>query len=271
MNNALELRNVHKSFNDFHLEDISLHLPRGYILGLLGPNGAGKSTTIKLLLNLLKPDSGEIQILGRSYTHSETLIKQKIGYVGENQNFYQDLTIDWTVNFISRFYKIWNQEKLNGMLTNFGLKRQKQLKDLSKGQKVLFNISLALAHEPELLILDEPTSGLDPIARKEIMDILLDMLQDENKAILFSSHITEDVEQIADYVAIIIKGKLALFDTKEAILDSFRKVSIPESTGKTLGSTLITNTQTLSEYKGMHSQPASLEEILISLVKEANR
>ena len=195
-------------------------------MGLIGPNGAGKSTVMKSIMNLLNYDNGQIKIFGLDYTSSEEEIKNKIGYVGEQQFFYQDMSVNWTEKFISQYYKKWNGKKFNELIERFEVSRTKKVKELSKGMKVKLAIALALAHEPELLLLDEPTSGVDPVIRNEILDILLEFIQDEKRSILLSSHITEDIEKIADYVTYIVNGEIILTEEKENILSNWKKVNI---------------------------------------------
>ncbi|WP_352419096.1 ABC transporter ATP-binding protein [Proteiniborus sp.] len=226
MSNILEISNLRKVYKEFTLKDISLNLPRGYIMGLIGPNGAGKSTTIKAIMNLINYDRGKIKLFGLDYESSEEEIKNKIGYVGEEQFFYEDMTVNWMEKFISQHYKQWNREKFNSLIKRFNVSSTKKIQELSKGMRVKLSLALALAHNPELLILDEPTSGLDPVVRSEILKILLEVIQDENKSVLFSTHITEDVEKIADYVTYLIDGRIVLSAPKDELLEKWKTIHI---------------------------------------------
>ncbi|MTI49635.1 MAG: ABC transporter ATP-binding protein [Firmicutes bacterium] len=288
-NSILKVNNLRKKYSEFTLKDVSFELPRGYIMGLIGPNGAGKSTTIKLIMNLLKSNGGEVEIFGLNYKNNEEEIKNRIGYVGEEQIFYEDMSVAWTEKFISQYYKKWDKEYFNSLLSKFKVSKTKKIKELSKGMKVKLGIALALARHPELLILDEPTSGLDPVIRKEILDILLEVIQDENKSVLFSSHITEDIEKIADYVTYIINGKIVLSQEKENVLANWKKISLKKNlvdqeikrlmigieenyfgiTGITKNYSKIKNIFSLKNINdGIKISNATLDEILISLVRE---
>lgn len=220
----LQVKNVSKQFPEFELKGVHLELPRGYIMGFIGQNGAGKTTTIKAILNLIQKDSGEIRIFGLDHTENEMEIKNKIGFVGENQYFYEDMSVKWTVNFFKRIYRTWNDQLCGELLQKFKISPSKKVKDLSKGMRVKLAFVLALAHEPELLILDEPTSGLDPAARHDVLREILEMIKDEKKSVFFSSHITQDIEKIADYVTFIDEGKIIFAEEKDRVLDRFKKV-----------------------------------------------
>ncbi len=222
---ALRLRGAQKRFGDFCLDIPSLELERGYILGLVGQNGAGKSTLLKMIMNLIYPERGTIEVLGLSQPQQEIEIKRRIGYVSENPIFYEDATVDWTAKLTASCYPTWSHSAYQSYLKQFGLAPNKRTKELSKGMKVRLALLLALAHNPELLILDEPTSGIDPVERREILEEISNVITDEHRTVIFSSHISQDVEQIADYVAIVHDGKIADFDDKESLLERWRQVS----------------------------------------------
>lgn len=221
MDNILEVKNLSKRFKDFTLNNISFSLPKGYIMGFIGPNGAGKSTTIKLIMNLLKKDSGEINILGLDNIKYEQEIKNRIGFVYDENYYYEDLTIMEVNKFISSIYRTWNDDTFNKYLTEFDLSSRKKIKDLSKGMKMKFSLAIALSHGAELLIMDEPTSGLDHMVRNELLDILSHLMVDEKKGVFFSTHITSDLDKIADYITFINDGKIIFSTDKEEILDSY--------------------------------------------------
>lgn len=208
MDNILEVKNLNKDFEKFKLRDINLELKKGYIMGFIGPNGAGKTTLIKLIMNLIKKDSGSIKIFGKDNIANEREIKERIGFVYDENYFYEDLSIENMKKLIAPFYKSWDEALFSKHILNFGLDRSMKIKDLSKGGKMKFSLSLALSHDADLIIMDEPTSGLDPIARREFLDILYEIIQNEEKSIFFSTHITTDLEKIADYISFINKGEI---------------------------------------------------------------
>ncbi|NOR44538.1 MAG: ATP-binding cassette domain-containing protein [Candidatus Delongbacteria bacterium] len=224
MNKILEINNVEKSFEGFKLDKINFSLNKGYIMGFIGPNGAGKTTTIRLIMNLLKKNSGDIKIFGMDNVADEVTIKDRIGFVYEESYFYEHLTIKKMKEIISPFYSRWDDEKFDEYCDIFGLLPKKKIKDLSKGTKMKFSLAVALSHHAELLILDEPTSGLDPVFRDKLMDILREEIQDENKSILFSTHITSDLEKIADYITFINDGKIVFSDQKDILLENYKIV-----------------------------------------------
>lgn len=226
---AIETKGLCRSLGRFSLQNINLELPRGYIMGFIGPNGAGKSTTIKLLMNLLRPDSGQVRILGRDYHHDSNEIKSRVGYVGEEQWFYEESSVAWTGEFVSRYYPNWDERQFAELLGKFGIERSKRIKQLSKGMRVKLALALALAHNPELLIMDEPTSGLDPLVRKEVLQELLAVMQDERRSVFFSSHITEDLEKVADYVTFINGGQVILAGEKDDLEDRYRSVRFAQN------------------------------------------
>ena len=221
MDNILEIRNLRKDFGDFTLRDISFSLEKGYIMGFIGPNGAGKSTTIKLIMNLIRRDAGEIEVFGLDSRKHELSIKERIGFVYDESHYYEELTINEMKRIIARFYKQWDDSKFNKYLREFGLQPDKKIKNLSKGMKMKFSLATALSHNADLIIMDEPTSGLDPIFRNEILDILRDLLQDENKGVLFSTHITVDLDKAADYITFIHDGELVFTGSKESIIENY--------------------------------------------------
>jgi len=224
MSNVIEFKNVCKTYSGFALNDISFELKKGYIMGFIGANGAGKTTTIKLLMNLLKKESGEIKLFGLDHVKDEVEIKQKIGFVYEDCYLYQHLTLAKMKNMIAPFYKNWNEDKFQNLVKKFNLPLKKKISELSKGNKVKYSIALAFSHEAELLILDEPTSGVDPMFRDEFKDLLREEIQNENKAIFYSTHITADLEQVADYITFIHDGKIVFSRSKDEILENYALV-----------------------------------------------
>lgn len=221
MEPILEIRGLKKSFKDFSLKGIDIVLEKGYIMGFIGPNGSGKTTTIKLIMNLLKKDAGEIKVFGMDNQKDELEIKQRIGFVYDESNYYENLTISEMKWVVSAFYKKWDDNVFNKYIKEFQLPLKKKIKDLSKGMKMKFSLAVALSHDADLLIMDEPTSGLDPLVRSELLDILHQIIQDENKSVFFSTHITSDLDKIADYVTLINDGEILLSLEKDEIINSY--------------------------------------------------
>ncbi len=221
MEHILEVKNLRKEYDDFYLNDISFSLDRGYIMGFIGPNGAGKSTTIKLIMNLISKNNGEVNIFGLDNVKNEIDIKQRIGFIYDQNHFYDELTLNQTKKVISNFYSSWDDEVYRKYMKLFNLKENKKIKELSKGMQMKFSLALALSHNAELIIMDEPTSGLDPVFRSDLLDILLEIIQDENRAIFFSTHITSDLEKIADYITFINNGNLVFSKPKDEVLEDY--------------------------------------------------
>lgn len=219
--NAIELRNLTKTYNQFTVDNVSLDVKKGYITGLIGPNGVGKSTLIKMMLGMIRPDSGSVKILGSAMPEHEVDIKQRIGIVSDDCFYYEHLTIRDMKEMIAPFYKKWSNTKFNGLLEQFELSPKKKIDELSKGMKIKLSLAVALSHEAELLIMDEPTSGLDPVFRRELLDLLGDMMQDERNTIIFSTHITTDLDRIADYITFINRGKLVFNESKDEVFERY--------------------------------------------------
>jgi len=220
MENNLQIHNLSKHYKDFSLQNISIDLPCGVIMGLIGENGAGKTTTIKAILNMIKRDSGEILVFGKDNIQAEQEIKEQVSVVLDQGFFYEGVTPEEVCLVMQKIVKDFDKKKFNEYLSRFNLPK-KPIKDMSRGMMVKLKLAAALARPARLLILDEPTSGLDPIVRTEILDILRDFVQDEKKSILISSHITSDLEQIADYIAFIHNGKLVFCENKDQLLNNY--------------------------------------------------
>ena len=222
MTNIIEIKNLVKKYdNRFTLGSIDLEIPNGVIVGLIGENGAGKTTLIKSILNILKIDEGNIKIFNKDFNKEENNIKEDIGVVLDNMFFPEILTPN-DINIIMKdIYKKWDEELFKKYLNDFGLNLNKQIKTMSKGMRKKLEIATSLSHHPKLLILDEPTSGLDPVVRNEVLDIFLDFIQDEEHTILLSTHITSDLEHIADKIIFINKGKILLDKNRDDLLDNY--------------------------------------------------
>ena len=218
--NALELSGVSRSFGDFALRDVSFTLPGGCILGLVGENGAGKTTLIRLIMNAMRRDSGEIRVLGVDNTAPAfRAVKEDVGVVLDESRFPEQMNAREVEKMLALTYRNWDSGQFQTYLKQFDLPERKIFKDFSRGMKMKLAIAAALSHTPKLLILDEATSGLDPIVRDEIVSVFADLARDEAHSVLISSHIVSDLEKLCDYVAFLHKGQLALFAEKDALLD----------------------------------------------------
>lgn len=208
-NNILEVKDLTKKYEKFLLDHINFDLQAGKIIGLVGANGAGKSTTMKLILRIIEPDSGEIIFQGNNILNSNNMLyKENIGYVGENIDYFSKCQLKDVEKFYKSFYSSWDDNYYKKLFEKFHLSSTYKIMELSKGMSVKFNLCLALSHRPKLLLLDEPTSGLDPLVRNEILLILKDYVKQYKATILFSSHITEDMAKIADNLLFINQGKI---------------------------------------------------------------
>lgn len=216
--NALEIKNISKTYKNFKLDDVSFVLPCGHIMGLIGENGAGKSTIINCILDIIEKDSGSISVLGQKNDKNNVSLKENIGVVLDASEVYDNYTVKQVENIMKDVYKQWNHEVYDYYIQKFALPLNKMIKDFSRGMKMKMAITIALSHQPKLLILDEATSGLDPIMRDEILDVFMEFVQDENHAILLSSHISSDLEKIADYITFIHEGKLILSTSKDELI-----------------------------------------------------
>lgn len=207
MENVIELQHVHKSFKGFQIKDLSINVKKGFVTGFIGGNGAGKSTTIKMIMNLLQQDSGTVSVFGLDYKKHEKAIKERIGFVYDENVFYEYMTLKDMKRIIKPAYKNWDDDAFQRYVNQFELPLNKNMKTFSKGMKMKASLAIALAHHAELIIMDEPTAGLDPIFRRELLNILHELMQDEDKTIFFSTHITTDLDRIADYITFVHNGE----------------------------------------------------------------
>ena len=278
--NALELKNVCKSFSGFCLDNISLTLPSGCIMGLIGENGAGKSTTIKLILDMLHKDSGTITILGKDNEKDISLTKEDIGVVMDEVGMPECLTAKQIGNVMKHTFRNWNETEYARLLQKLSLPDNKQFKDFSRGMKMKLGIAVAMSHGAKLLLLDEPTSGLDPVVRDEVVDMFYDFTRDENHSILISSHIVSDLEKLCDYVAFLHKGKLLLCEEKDVLLSEYGIIhctveQLSELDGNMVkykketpyGAEVIVSRKNAQD--GFKLSPISIEELFVFMVKEA--
>jgi ABC-2 type transport system ATP-binding protein len=224
MEKMLEANGLRKEYRTFTLDGVSLEIPKGTILGLIGPNGSGKTTTIRMLMKMTRPDAGSIRIFGLGLDAHEKEIKNRIGYVGEQQFYYENKKVSWTGDFVSQYFEKWDGAMFDSLLKEFGLDPSQKVGKLSKGMKVKLSFAIAFSHHPELMLLDEPTSGLDPVIRREMLDRLLAFRGDHDGSVFISSHITDDIVRIADYVAFIVDGKIEIHAEKDEILSDWKRL-----------------------------------------------
>ncbi len=231
MTNILTLENVNKKYekSNFSIRNISFSLPEGSILGFIGENGSGKSTTMNCILNVLRKDSGKIEIFGKEMSDEDTDIRENIGVVYDSNNFPEHLTAEQLADIFEKIYSKWDNACFEEYMQRFSLPKSQKIKTYSRGMSMKLAIAVALSHESKLLILDEPTSGLDPIMRDEILDVLLEFVKQENHSILLSSHITSDLEKIADYIVFIHDGEIILNKTKDELIYEYGVIRCSEN------------------------------------------
>jgi ABC-2 type transport system ATP-binding protein len=228
---AVCLQSVSKKYKHFTLQNVSLSLPRGTVMGLIGPNGAGKSTTMRIMMGLVNPDSGSVSVLGHSISSTEATAKKDIGYFSDDMRLYKPETVGWHMQFVRSLFETWDDDYAHALLERFGLIERQAVKGLSHGQRVKAMLLLILARKPKLLILDEPTNGLDPVAKHEVLTELMRIVEDDSRTILYSSHNTQDVEQISDSITFIDRGQVIASSDRDDFLESWKriKVNAPDS------------------------------------------
>lgn len=282
MNSILEVKDMTKKYDDFCLDHINFSLPSGSIMGLIGENGAGKTTTIKAILKLIDVDEGCVNIFGSSYDADEKLIKKQIGVVFDECNFHYYMDAFKVSKIMQDIHPGWDSDLFRQYLKNFNISEKKTVKEMSRGMRVKFSLAVALAHRPKLLILDESTSGLDPVSRDDILDILMEFIQDEEHSVLISSHITSDLEKIADYITFLHEGKIILSKSKDELIynygiikckqndfDHIDKQDIISYLKKDYGyEILIENKEKINiKYRNLTIDNASIEEIMLFHIK----
>lgn len=223
-NPAVQYDGVSKDYSNFRLADVSFTLEEGNIMGFVGPNGAGKSTTIRILMGLVHQDRGEVTVLGHPMPADQVAAKWEIGFVSEDMRLYANKTLAWHMELVASVYPQWDPNYADTLVHRFRLRPQQMMKRVSHGERAKALLLLALARRPRLLVLDEPTTGLDPVARREVLSELMDVVTDERRAILFSSHNTLDVEQISDQITFIDQGRIIRSQDKETFLDQWRRL-----------------------------------------------
>lgn len=282
MTDSIKVTKLCKSYNAFTLDNVSFTVPQGRIVGFIGENGAGKSTTINLILNTIHKNSGKIEIFGLDHIQNENKIKEDLGVVFDECNFHEMLTPKEIGKMFQGIYKTWNAVKYKSFLSRFSLSENQRIGAFSKGMKMKLSIIAALSHNPKLLIMDEATTGLDPVVRDELLDVFLEFIEDERNSIFFSTHITSDIEKIADYVVLIHKGKIVFEEQKDNLkfnygimrcgMEAFHSIDPDDyiATKKTNVSMecLIKNRDVMKQkYRNIVVDPATLEEIMLFYIK----
>lgn len=278
--NALELQHVTKSFSDFSLDNLTLTLPGGCIMGLVGQNGAGKTTTIKLILDMLQLDGGYISVLGMDHHKYAREIKEDVGVVLDEVGIPACLTAKQVGKVMQHTYKRWDKETYTQLLQKLSLPENKPFSDFSRGMKMKLGIAVAMSHGAKLLILDEPTGGLDPVVRDEVVEMFYEFTRQEDHSILISSHIVSDLERLCDYVAFLHEGKLLLCEEKDALLDSYCCVRGTAEQLCVLDASLVLHKKETpygvevimrreNVPSGLAYGPISIEELFVTMVKEA--
>jgi ABC-2 type transport system ATP-binding protein len=230
-NLAVQLTGVGKDYRYFSLQDVHLEIPDGQIVGFIGPNGAGKSTTIRILLGLIHQDRGDVRVLGHAMPAEQVAAKWDVGFASEDMRLYETVTLEWHMRFIRKIFPRWDEAYAQLLLKRFDLRPDQKIKGLSHGQRVKATLLLVLARRPKLLVLDEPTTGLDPVARHEVLRELTDVMRDDGRSVLFSSHNTQDVEQISDQITFIDRGRIIDSSDKETFLDRWRRIRVELPSG----------------------------------------
>lgn len=273
-NNALEINNLTKTFKDFTLKDVSLSIPKGTVMGLIGQNGAGKTTIIKLIMNIIGKDTGNIKVYGLDNIENEIEVKNKIGYVADEDYLYINANLTKCRMAFKVMFENWDDEIFDKYVEKFELPLKKKFYEFSKGMKTKAMLALTLAHKPDFLILDEPTAGLDPVARIEVLDILRDFVSDCEKAVLFSTHLTSDLDKIADYITLIIDGnikesmsiddveeKYAVISGSNQAFDNKEDKYVGIRKGEISSEALILRSQ-MSEFKDVSVSIPNIEQLL---------
>jgi len=284
MENILEVIGLNKKYenSDFSLKNVNLTVPKGVIMGIVGENGAGKSTTMGCILNTLIKDSGTVNVFGFEMTDKSTKLRDEIGVVYDVNPFPESLTPKKISSGMAFIYSNWDKVLFKEYLEKFNLPENKKIKTFSRGMTMKLALAVALSHKPKLLILDEPTAGLDPMVREDVLSLLLDFVQDENRSILFSSHITTDLEKIADYITFIHNGEVVFCANKDELLYQYGVMRCKSSQFNEIDKTdilaykkrshqidvLVANKKTAEKkYRDMVIDDASIEEIMLLIAK----
>ena len=284
--NAIEIKDLTKKYDGFTLDSVSFNVPKGSIMGFIGQNGAGKTTTIRAMLNIIKKDGGTINMLGMDNIENEIAVKERIAVVFDELPFHDIFNAEQMSRIFSGIYPKWDKEVYTRYLDRLSLPRRKKIGQFSKGMKMKLQIACALSHGAELLVMDEATTGLDPVVRNEILDIFLEYLREGDHSILMSSHITSDLEKIADSVTFIDRGKILISGYKDEILEQHGVIKCGKSDYKEIdpadmisaklsgsGVEIMVSDKASTEkkYSGLEIGPATLEEIMVYYVNSTKK
>lgn len=274
-NNMLEINSLSKKFKDFSLKNVSFSVEPGTVMGLIGQNGAGKTTIIRLIMNMLSRDGGTVRVCGMDNIEEETAVKNKIGYVADECYLFFNTTLEKTGKACAAVFDNWDGEKFSSLLKKWDISEKKKISALSKGTQTKAMLAVALSHDPELLILDEPTAGLDPVARIEILDMLREFVSDGKRSVLFSTHITGDLDKIADVITLIINGEVResmsidLIEDKYAVISGSASALTKENEHFTIGVRKVSTgfealvkREDLSHFKNVSTRNPNVENLL---------
>ena len=279
MDNAVEIRGLCKSFGSFGIRDLDLDIPRGYVVGLIGENGAGKTTLIKCITDANIPDSGEVRLFGSQERDGS---EGRLGVVFDECHFFQQMNGEQIGKLMSSLFANWDDARYRTLMNDFGIPLDKRIKDYSRGMRMRIQVAVALSHSPDLVIMDEATAGMDPAARDEFLDLVMEYMQDEGHTVLMSSHITSDLERIADYIVFIHQGRIVMNGPKDEILENYGIVSGGESAVLAVGrenivsvkrdqfstSALVRDRRGVAEaYPELVVDPASLDDIMVMVIR----
>ena len=275
----LKVQNLSKRYDRFFLDNVSFELDEGYIMGFIGSNGAGKTTTLKGMLNIIHPDGGHVEIFGKDRDGNEKEIKQAIAFSTGGSDYYMKKKIKNVSDVVSRFYKHWDEEAYTGYLKRFDIDPAKKVGELSQGMRIKYALTLALSHKARLIILDEPTSGLDPVARDDVLELFQELVEAGDKSILFSTHITSDLEKCADFITYINNGRIIESRSRDELLESYRLVhgnaeELKEIKNRLIGYkknsfgfTGLMKTAELTGRESLGTEKPSLDDIMIYYAK----
>lgn len=280
---AIEVRGVTRRLGNFRLSEVDLVLPRGYVMGFVGPNGAGKTTTIKAVLGMIHPEAGTVRVLGRPAI--DPGLRSRIGFVADQPFLVPEWRAPDAAAALAPFYPRWDGGRFDELTRRFEVPRDTKVKDLSRGQGTKLMLALALAHDPELLVLDEPTSGLDPLAREDLLDVLREFMLDERRSVLFSTHITSDLEKIADHVEVICAGRVTFAGTRDEMVEQYAVVrGGPDTLTPQAAAAVLGRREGLASFEGLIwmrdsalfgpdtvIEPATIEDVVTHLGRDARR
>jgi ABC-2 type transport system ATP-binding protein len=279
----LSVKNLCKNYDKFQLKGVSFALDAGYIMGFIGANGAGKTTTLKCVLGLVRKDGGDVSMMGQDFAENELKLKQHIGFAFGGVDYYAKTKIRHITGVAKRFYDNWDDAVYGAYMRRFALDEDKRLSELSHGMRVKYSLVLALSHHARLLLLDEPTSGLDPVARDDLLELFQELIEGGERSILFSTHITSDLEKCADYITFIANGRIVESRAKDEILEAYRIVKgtpgqLEAVTGRLIagkshayGFTGLIKTEDMRHEDGLAAEPPTLEDIMIYYARKEAR